>query len=201
MPIDEQYIALMQLPCGQQPGECADDIPLDGALQVAGSIPLVGALRQEELSAFARDSKQKGACCRVQHALLYLPEFNVKHFVKLRALQRMKHDHLVQTVHELRRELPSCCLHRSPLHLLMQSGCGLVLRLDESHPSVHQIGDLAASQVRGQEDHCLRQIHSPVIAQRQRCFIEHSEQQLPQRVAGFLNFVKQQKAQFEPFAM
>src|SRR6266853_876657 len=110
MPIDEQYIALMQLPCGQQPGECADDIPLDGALQVAGSIPLVGALRQEELSAFARDSKQKGACCRVQHALLYLPEFDVKHFVKLRALQRMKHDHLVQTVHELRRELPSGCL-------------------------------------------------------------------------------------------
>jgi hypothetical protein len=32
MPIDQQYIALMQLPSGQQPGESADDILLDGAL-------------------------------------------------------------------------------------------------------------------------------------------------------------------------
>src|SRR5712691_6299877 len=145
MPIDEQYVALMQLPCGQQSGECADDIALDGALQVAGSIPMVGSLLQEELSAFARDSKQEGPCCRVQHALLYLPEFDLQHFVKLRVLQRMKHDHLVQAIHELRRELPSCCLHRSPLHLLVQSRCRLVLRLDESHTSVHQVGDLAAS--------------------------------------------------------
>jgi ATP-dependent Clp protease ATP-binding subunit ClpB len=48
-----------------------------------------------------------------------------------------KHDHLVQTVRELRRELPSCRLHRRPLDLLVQSHRGLDLRLDESHASVH----------------------------------------------------------------
>src|SRR5690349_12059047 len=102
MPIDEQHIALVYLPCGEQPGEGADHIALDGALQVAGSIPVVGSLLQEELPTFTRDSKQEGARRRVQHALLYLPEFDLKHFVKLRALQRMKHDDFVQSVHELR---------------------------------------------------------------------------------------------------
>src|SRR5215468_6774120 len=49
---------------------------------MAGPIPLVGTLFKQKLPAFARDSKEEGPCGRVQHALLYLPEFDLKQVQK-----------------------------------------------------------------------------------------------------------------------
>src|SRR5882724_4765667 len=106
---------------------------LNGALQMAGSIPLVGSLLKEELPAFARDSKQEGTRRRVQHPLLYLPEFDLQHFVQFLTFQGMEDHDFVQAIHELWRELPPRRFHRGPLHFLVQSGCLLVLRLDETH--------------------------------------------------------------------
>src|SRR5262249_39494695 len=104
---------------------------------------------------------------------------DVQNVIKLCALQRMEHHHLIQSVHELRRELPPRRFNRCPLNLLVQSCRCLIGRLDESHTPLHEIRDLAASQVRGQENHCLRQIHFPVVAQSQRRLIQHPQQQLP----------------------
>ena len=44
--------------------------------------------------------------------------------------------------------------------------------------------------------HCDR-VHAPVVTQRERRFVQNAEQQLPQRVRRFLNFVKQQNRQFQ----
>src|SRR5258707_3168544 len=97
---------------------------------MAGSIPLVGSVFKQELQEFARDLKEEGPCVGVQHALLYLPEFDLKHFIKLRSVERMKHHHPVQAIHEFRRELPSRRLYGGTLHLLLQSRCRLGLWLD-----------------------------------------------------------------------
>jgi hypothetical protein len=44
-------------------------------------------------------------------------------------------------------------------------------------------------------------VHSAVVAQRQRGFIQNAQQQLPQRVAGFFDFVKQQKRNLQFFGV
>src|ERR1700747_2411484 len=62
---------------------------------MTGSISLVGSLFQEELPCFAADPEQERTRRRVQHALLHLSEFDLQDFIKLRALQRMEHDHLI----------------------------------------------------------------------------------------------------------
>ncbi len=106
----------------------------------------------------------------------------------------MKHDRLVDAVHELRREFPLGCFRRRVLDLLVQTF--LVFRAllrRKTQPAIHQLGDFHAAQVRGHENHGLRQVHSAVVAQRQRGLIQNAQQQLPQRVAGFFDFVKQQK--------
>ena len=40
-------------------------------------------------------------------------------------------------------------------------------------------------------------IHAAVVAERERGFVQNSQQQLPQRVGGFLDFVKQQEADLQ----
>ena len=52
MAIDEKQITRAQLRRAKQPRKRADQMALDGALQVAGSIPLVGTLFDQELPSF-----------------------------------------------------------------------------------------------------------------------------------------------------
>ena len=67
----------------------------------------------------------------------------------------------------------------------------------KSHSARHQLGDFAAAQIRRHENHRLRQIHAAVVAQRQRRLVQNSQQQLPQRVGRFLDFVKQQETDLQ----
>jgi hypothetical protein len=60
MPIDQKDIPGAHLRGGEQPRHRADYIALDGALQVACSISLVGALLQQELPSFVRYPKLEG---------------------------------------------------------------------------------------------------------------------------------------------
>jgi len=57
VPVNYEYIAFMDLCRGQQSGDWADHVPLNGSLQVARPIALVGSFLQQELSAFLGDSK------------------------------------------------------------------------------------------------------------------------------------------------
>ena len=77
---------------------------------------------------------------------------------------------------------------------------GLWLRLNKSHAAGHQFGDFAAAEIRGQENDGLRKIHAAIVAERQGGLIQHAEQQLPQRVAGFFDFVEKQEAELQLFA-
>src|SRR5260370_806069 len=65
MPIDEKRITRAQLGRTEQPRERADQITLDGAFEVARSIPLVGALFEQEIPSFLGDSKQEGPRRRI----------------------------------------------------------------------------------------------------------------------------------------
>src|SRR6266566_302219 len=57
MPIDQKDIPRAHLRGSEQPRNRADYIALDGALQVACSVSLVGALFQQELPSFVRYPK------------------------------------------------------------------------------------------------------------------------------------------------
>src|SRR5258706_3580170 len=109
----------------------------------------------------------------------------------------MKYHHLIQTVHELRRELLLRRSLRRLLYLLIQLVFRLVGRLHEAHSARHQLRDLSSAQVRRQKNHRLRQVHPPVVSQRQRRFIQYPQQQLPQRVRGLLDLIKQQETQLQ----
>jgi hypothetical protein len=50
---------------------------------------------------------------------------------------------------------------------------------------LHQIRDLGAIQIRPQKDHRLREIHSAVISEPQRRFVQNSQQKLEWQSAGF----------------
>ena len=54
---------------------------------------------------------------------------------------------------------------------------------------------LGRSQVAGQEDQRLREVHAVVVAGGQRGLVQNAEQQVPERVAGLLNLVEQHEAQ------
>src|SRR3974377_34307 len=66
MPIDQKDIPRAYLRGGEHPRNRADYIPLDGALQVACSISLVGALVQQELPSFVRYPKLEGTRRTIQ---------------------------------------------------------------------------------------------------------------------------------------
>jgi hypothetical protein len=164
MTINEKHIARAHLCRGQQPGKWADKIALDGAFQVARSVPLIGPLFEQELPSFSRYSEQERSRSRIQHALLHLPEFDLQYFIQFITLQWVKHDQLIEPVDELRRELASGCFYRGSFHLFIQSVDGLVDGLNESHPSGDQLGDLSAAKIRCHENHGLREVDPAVVS-------------------------------------
>jgi len=41
------------------------------------------------------------------------------------------------------------------------------------------------------------EIHLAIVAQSKRSFVENAEQQIPQRVAGFFDFIKEHEAELD----
>ena len=161
---------------GQQVSQRIDDVPLYGALQMPGTVTLVGALPQKEVAAGLGHAEEKLPLGGVQHTLLHLTQFDIEHFLKLLALQRVEYHNLVEAVHEFRRELPPRRFHRRTFYLLIQAADGFVGRLGETHATLHELDNLTATQVGGQEDHGLREIHLTVIAQGQSRLVQNPKQ-------------------------
>src|SRR5579863_6185385 len=113
----------------------------------------------------------------------------------------MKHNHLVEAVQEFRGELSPSGFHRGALNFHIESVVWLIGGLDESHSAGHKLGDFTAAQVGGEENYRLRKIHAAVVAQSQCGLVQHAQEQLPQSVAGLLDFVEKQEAQFQVLAM
>ena len=66
----------------------------------------------------------------------------------------------------------------------------------ETKTRVHQGAHLGSSQVTGHEDECPGEVDLAVVAQRQRSFVQDAEQEVPKSIAGLLDFVEKNKAQF-----
>src|SRR6202011_4687143 len=95
-----------------------------------------------------------------------------------------------------RKFAPRRFLRRSR-NLAVQRVRGLVRRLHKPHAPAHQLGDLPAPQIRGQENPHLREIPPPVVAQGQRGFVQHAQQQLPQRIRGLFDLVEEQETKLQ----
>ena len=112
-------------------------------------------------------------------------------------LQRAEDDDLVDAVHELGRELAPRGIHRSAIDLLIELRINRVRFRSEPHRAVDKFVHLAGAEVRRHNDQALREVYTAVIAKRERCLVEDAEQQLPQRVAGFFDLVKQQDRELQ----
>ena len=100
--VDANQIAQMNLFGRQQVRQWVDDVALNRALQVTRTVPLISSLLQQEVASRTRHAELELSPRRFQYPLLNLAQFDFEHFFKLRSLQRMKHYHFVQPVHELR---------------------------------------------------------------------------------------------------
>ena len=114
----------------------------------------------------------------------------------------MEHHCLVDAVHELRRELAPRRLDADLADLLLEirvhfSGIAqsLCFRSGKSHIGPQQGSHFVRAQVAGHEDHGAGEIYTAVVAQCQRGLIQNAKQQVPQGIAGFLDFIEKHKAQ------
>ena len=108
-------------------------------------------------------------------------------------MQGVENDDLVETVHELRRELAASGFDRGALHFFVEIGGGRFAGLDEAVAATHELGDFSATKIGREEDNGLREIHAAIVAEGQRSLVQHAEQQLPEGVAGLFNFVEKQE--------
>ncbi len=129
---------------------------------------------------------------RHQDSLLHHPEFDFQDLLQVLGTQRLEHYDFVDAVHELGRKLAPRRIHCRAVNLFVERVIHLHRLGRETQPAIHQPVHLRGAQVRGHDDDAARKIHAPVVAQRQRCLVQDSEQKLPQRVGRLLDFVEQQ---------
>src|SRR5258708_25217059 len=116
-------------------------------------------------------------------------------------MQGMENDELVEAIHEFRREFAASGFDSRALDLFVKSGGGLVVGLNESVAAAHEFGDFASAEVGGEEDDGLGEVHAAIVAEGQGGLVQHAEEQLPESVAGFFNFVEKQEGELELFGV
>src|SRR5258705_138827 len=55
----------------------------------------------------------------------------------------------------------------------------------------------AGDEIAGEEDHRRRKIDSAIVAQRQDAFVQHAQEEIPQRVGGFFNLVEKHETNLD----
>ena len=111
--------------------------------------------------------------------------------------QGLEHDGLVDTVHELGRELAASGFDGGAVDLVVQGGVDLHALWGEAEAAVDQVAHLGGPQVRGHDDDALREVDAAVVAEGQSGFVQNAEQQLPQGVGSFFDFVEQQDGELQ----
>src|SRR5262249_33344261 len=109
---------------------------------------LIGAFLEKKVASRIGYAEQKLALGGFQHALLNLSKFDVQHFLQLFAFERMENHDFVESVHKFRRKLLPRSLNSGALDLLIEPSNRLIVRLNEPHPALHQLGDFSAAEVR-----------------------------------------------------
>src|SRR5690242_16263902 len=134
IPIDHQHVAEAHLLGRQQVGQRVHHVFLNRSLQMPRPVLEVGPFLQKKFTRRRRRPEQKLSSSRVQHSLLHHSQLYLQYLFQLFLPQRVKHHHLIQPVHELRRKFLLRRSLRRPFHLLIQLVFRLVRRLHESHP-------------------------------------------------------------------
>src|SRR5258708_31899628 len=116
-------------------------------------------------------------------------------------MQGMENDELVEAIHEFRREFAASGFDSRALDLFVKSGGGLVVGLNESVAAAHEFGDFASAEVGGEEDDGLGEVHAAIVAEGQGGLVQHAEEQLPESVAGFFNFIEKQEGELQLFGV
>ena len=198
--IDADEVAQLYLSGGDQVGQREDQIPFDGTLQVTRAITRIGAFLQQELlyAGGAIEDELVGAGGH-ENALLHHAEFDFEDLGEVLVTQSFEDHGLIDAVHELRCELAASGFDGSALNLVIKIIVDFHGSGREAEATVDQISHLAGAQVRGQDDDALGKIDAAIIAEGERGFIEDAEQQLPERVAGLLDFVEQENRELELF--
>src|SRR6267154_1524862 len=201
IPVDANQVTQVDLLGGQQVCQWINHVALDGALEVPRTVALVCAFLQEEVPARIRHAEQELPLGSRQNSLLNLAQLDFEHPLKLLAPQRMKHHHFVEAIHEFRRKLAAGCFHGSALNLFIEVGSRLLGWPNKPHATLHQFGNFASTEVRRQENDSLGEVYAPVVAQCERGLIQHSQEQLPQGIAGFFDLVEKQEAELQLFGV
>src|SRR5260370_38358490 len=114
--------------------------------------------------------------------------------------QRPEHDNLIDAVHKLGRELAARRVERRAVDLLIDFGVVRILHTlarSKADSTRDQFGHVARAEVRSQDDHALRKVHAAVVAECQSRFVQNPKQELPQRVRGLFNFIKQHQSKLQ----
>jgi hypothetical protein len=196
-PVDADHVAGVDLVGGQKICHRINNVAFDGALEMARAVTLVGAFLQKEIAAFVGDAEKELALGSFENALLNHGEFDIENLFELFALQRVEDHDFVEAVHEFGGELAACGFDGGAFDFFVEVCFGFVFGLDEAVAATHEFGDFATAQVGGHEDNGLRKIDAAIVAESQGGFIEHAEEQLPEGVAGFFDFVEEQEREFE----
>ena len=98
------------------------------------------------------------------------------------------HD-VVDTVQELRAEVLLQLVIHLGLHPLVLRSLVLLAGAGEAH--AHGLGDIPRTQVRGEDQHCVLEVHDAALAIGQATFLQHLEQRIVDVLIGLLHLVEQ----------
>ena len=200
-PVDADHVTETNLFSGEKVGHRIDDVALDGALQMASAVALVGAFLQEKIAAIGGDAEKELPLGGFENTLLNHGEFDVENLLELLAMQGMENDDLVEAVHKFGRELAASGFDSRALNFFVKLVGWFVAGLDEAVAAAHEFGDFSAAEVGGKEDDCLGKIHAAIVAEGQRGLVQHAEEQLPEGVAGLFDFIEQQERELQFFGV
>ena len=111
--------------------------------------------------------------------------------------QGLEDDYLIDAVHEFGRELAARGIDGRAIDLLVERVVDLHRFRCKAEAAIDQAVHFGSAEVRGHDDDAARKIDAAVIAERQRGLVENAEQQLPERVRGFFDLVKEQDRELE----
>ena len=178
--VDLDHIAHTDLAGRDEVGQRVHQLPFDRALQMPRAVLQVCALAQEEVLAYRQCTEDElFSACDAMMRSLYLVQFDVKDLAQvLRISSVLENDNLVDSVHELRRELSLGSFERrswTSSRSTSRSASRLV-----GAPDVNPIPPLTISlistraQIGGHEDHASRKINLAIVSKRERRFIKNA---------------------------
>jgi hypothetical protein len=176
VPIDADEVAEIDLLGRQQVGQRVYEEALNGAFEVASTVPLVSTFLEEEIAAGVGDAEKELVGGGIENALLDEAEFDVEDGFEFGALELAEDDQLIEAVHKFRGELAASRFDGGTLDFLVDIGLGRVAGLDETVAAAHEVGDFVSAEIGRHEDDGLREIHTTVVAERERGLIEHAEE-------------------------